>query len=70
MVKHYVLTPVEIQSNLTRVRCAELLILQLPNDHDGRNTWLLNFGIGEEAQERRKRRGVAFIRETQAAETT
>lgn len=66
---HYQLTPVEAQSGLTRVRHAELLILQLPNDHDGRNTWLLNFGVGEEAQARRIKLNVAFIRSTQAAET-
>lgn len=66
---HYQLTPVEVQSGLTRVGHAELLILQLPHDHDGRNTWLLNFGTGEEAQSRRAKRGVAFIRTTQAAET-
>lgn len=66
---HYQLTPVEAQSGLTRVRHAELLILQLPNDHDGRNSWLLNFGVGEEAQARRIKLNVAFIRSTQAAET-
>jgi len=36
----------EIQSRYSRVRHAEGLILQLPNDHDGRNTWLLNYGTG------------------------
>lgn len=38
------LTPQERQSGLDRVRWAELLIRQLPDDHDGRNSWLLNFG--------------------------
>jgi hypothetical protein len=38
------LTSQEIQSGLTRVRWAELLIKQLPSDHDGRNSWLLNYG--------------------------
>lgn len=38
------LTPAEIQSGLDRVRFAEGLIRQLPEDHDGRNTWLLNYG--------------------------
>lgn len=28
---------------------AESLIRQLPEDHDGRNSWLLNYGISEEA---------------------
>lgn len=38
------LTPYEIQSGLDRVYYAELLIRQLPENHDGRNTWLLNYG--------------------------
>jgi len=37
------LTPVELQSGLDRVRFAELLIKQLPETHEGRNTWLLNY---------------------------
>ena len=46
--KHVIeLTPVEIQSRLDRVRFAELLIKQLPADHEGRNTWLLNYGSKE-----------------------
>jgi len=38
------LTPAEIQSGLDRVRWAERLIKQLPENHDGRNSWLLNYG--------------------------
>lgn len=38
------LTPAEVQSGLDRVRWAEGLIKQLPEDHDGRNSWLLNYG--------------------------
>ena len=38
------LTPAEIQSKLDRVRWAEMLIKQLPEKHDGRNSWLLNYG--------------------------
>lgn len=38
------LTPAEVQSGVDRVRWAELLIEQLPADHDGRNSWLLNYG--------------------------
>jgi len=41
------LTPTEIQSGLSRVRWAELLIKQLPKNHDGRNSWLLNYGTDE-----------------------
>lgn len=38
------LTPAEVQSGLDRVRWAEGLIKQLPENHDGRNSWLLNYG--------------------------
>ncbi len=38
------LTKAEIQSGLNRVRWAELLIKQLPGNHEGRNSWLLNYG--------------------------
>ena len=40
------LTSHEIQSNYDRVKFAEGLIRQLPIAHDGRNTWLLNYGCG------------------------
>lgn len=62
-------TPHEVQSRTSRVRHAELLIVQLPSDHDGRNTWLLNYGIGKEAQMLRDQRGIKFNYETQAAFT-
>ena len=45
-----VLTPAEIQSRHDRVRWAEGLIRQLPDNHDGRNSWLLNYGYGDFAQ--------------------
>jgi len=38
------LTPAEIQSGMSRVCWAEGLIRQLPETHDGRNSWLLNYG--------------------------
>lgn len=63
------LTDAEKQSNYDRVRYAEGLIQQLPDNHDGRNTWLLNYGTGDEAKAIRKRRGVRFIENTQAAAT-
>ena len=66
----YTPTKHEIQSNTSRVKSAENLIWQLPVTHDGRNTWLLNYGTSAEAVDRRKRRGLSFIRETKAAETT
>ena len=37
------LNKAEIQSGVSRVRWAEGLIRQLPEDHDGRNSWLLNY---------------------------
>lgn len=43
------LTPAEIQSGHDRVRWAEGLILQLPANHDGRNSWLPNYGTGDES---------------------
>lgn len=38
------LTPAEDSSGLYRVKWAEGLIKQLPEDHKGRNSWLLNYG--------------------------
>lgn len=42
------LTKPEIQSGFTRVQWAEGLIKQLPKHHEGRNSWLLNYGRGQE----------------------
>ena len=46
-------TITEQQSSLTRIgkqlNWVEGLILQLPENHDGRNSWLLNHGASEEA---------------------
>ena len=58
----------EIQSGLNRISNAECLILQLPKTHDGRNTWLLNYGTGFEAQSLRSNRGIAFDWGTMSAE--
>ena len=49
------LTPAEVQSGHDRVRWAQALIEQLPGDHDGRNSWLLNYGVGAEAVAAAKR---------------
>lgn len=43
-VPHIALSPFEIQSNMSRVNWAEGLIRQLPEHHNGRNSWLLNYG--------------------------
>lgn len=45
------LTPAELQSGLNRVRWAEGLIKQLPENHDGRNSWLLNYGSDKEQRQ-------------------
>lgn len=47
------LSKTEITGSLSRVRIAEMLILQLPRTHDGRNSWLLNYGVGTEAEKLR-----------------
>ena len=60
------LTKAERQSGLNRQRAAEGLVAQLPKDHDGRNTWLMNFGTGEEAQALRRARGLVFDERHQA----
>jgi hypothetical protein len=64
------LTKAEVQSGYDRVRCAEGLIEQLPKNHDGRNTWLLNYGIKNEAIALRKKRNLKFDEITSACETT
>lgn len=69
VLKAIMSTSVELQSGLSRQRQAENLIIQLPDTHDGRNTWLLNYGTGAEAIERRKARDLNFITSRQAAES-
>lgn len=44
----------DIRSGDNPMLYAERLIKQLPMNHDGRNTWLLNHGVSEEAFELRK----------------
>ena len=66
----YELTKHEKQSGLDRVRFAENLIKQLPQDHDGRNTWLLNYGFGAEAQSLRSKRNLRMNYKTRSACTT
>ena len=62
------LTRAEIQSGHDRQNWAEGLILQLPVDHDGRNSWLLNYGRSQSAIDLRKARKISFNDYTQAAE--
>ena len=58
----------EIQSKFNRVKFGEGLIKQLPEDHNGRNTWLLNYGKSREAKKLRKNRELMFDKETQSCE--
>jgi len=58
----------EIQSGFNRVAHAEGLIKQLPTDHEGRNTWLLNYGKSKEAKKLRKNRVLKFDKKTQSCE--
>lgn len=57
----------EIDSQFDRQRNAELVILQLPEHHDGRNTWLMNYGFGEEAINLRKKNKLIFDTRTRSA---
>ena len=67
-MKKIKLNAAEIQSGINRVKHAEHLIKQLPEDHDGRNTWLLNYGKSEDAKKLRKNRDLKFDKETQSCE--
>ena len=69
-MKKIKLNAVEIQGDFNRVKHAESIILQMPTDHDGRNTWLLNYGKSEEAKKLRKNRGLKFDKKTQSCELT
>lgn len=60
------LTASEVQSGHDRQRYAEGLILQLPAGHDGRDSWLLNYGTGETARQLRAKRGLAFDERSRA----
>lgn len=44
------LTGAEKQSGYDRLNFAEDLIRQLPENHEGRNTWLLNYSNREDAK--------------------
>ncbi len=73
------LSGAEVQSSMNRVKWAELLIEQLPPNHEGRNSWLINFGRRGDAINIRARhndgrvaRGMkllGWIDETQCLET-
>lgn len=69
-MKKIKLNDAEIRGNYSRVKFAENLILQLPTDHDGRNTWLLNYGKSKVAKKFRKARGLKFDKKTQSCELT
>ena len=61
------LNAAEISSKLDRVKWAELLILKLDEEYQARNSWLLNYGRGEEAKRLREFCGQVFDEETQSA---
>jgi hypothetical protein len=63
-----VLNNVEQRSKLTRVLSAEHLIQQLPKEHQGRNSWLLNYGVEEESIQMRVSRNLLFDETTQSCE--
>ena len=46
-IRAILLTPAEIQSGSSRVKWAEGLIRQLPETHEGRNSWLMNYAKGK-----------------------
>jgi hypothetical protein len=69
-MKKIKLNTAEIQSGINRIKHAEHLIRQLPTDHDGRNTWLLNYGKSKIAKKLRKNRGLKFDKETQSCVLT
>jgi len=68
MNRFITLSSIELQSGLSRLRFAEDLILQLPLRHNGRNTWLLNYGTGTEAQAKREIRNIKWSCATQSAQ--
>lgn len=65
--KRIALSAAEEMSGLDRVRHAEALVSQLPEQHDGRNTWLLNYGVGKEAEAMRHAKLLHWDEETRSA---
>jgi hypothetical protein len=45
----------EIKSGNSRIDWAEGLILQLPETHEGRNSWLINYGRKDESKKQREK---------------
>jgi hypothetical protein len=60
-------TEAETQSGHDRLLWAEHLISQLPKEHDGRNSWLMNYGREDEARRLRSERDLPFYVLSQAA---
>jgi hypothetical protein len=61
------LTEAEIRGGMDRLSWAEGLIRQLPNTHDGRNSWLLNYGRCVEARRLQERRRLEWDEATRVA---
>lgn len=62
-------TQAEKDGAWTRVSWAENLIRQLPVTHEGRNSWLLNFGVGFSASLSRQIKGLTWDTASRAAST-
>lgn len=61
------MTKAEKQSGTNRIQHAEGLILQLPETHEGRNTWLVNYGFSLDAVKLRKQHGLIMDEKTMSA---
>ena len=64
------LTGAEEQSGYDRLTFAEDLVRQLPENHEGRNSWILNYSNREDANKMRDDRGIKWDAYHQAAETS
>lgn len=66
MKKKIRLTKAERKSKQNRVQWVEDLIKQLPIEHDGRNSWLMNFGTSKEAIALRRKYNLKWNKKYQA----
>ena len=64
------LTGAEEQSGYDRLTFVEDLVRQLPENHEGRNSWILNYSNREDANKMRADRGIKWDAYHQAAETS
>lgn len=64
---HYSFTEAEKRLCMDRLRVAENLVVQLPDNNPDRNRWLLNYGKGVEGIRLRRDANVSWDFETQSA---